>query len=240
MRCPACGATNAESADWCSQCYAALVAPTAPDVPEGAVAPPAVDAARQGDGGGHPAPTGKGDGGGHPAAEGFRRRGAIIEWECPACRRWTSVESLQCGACATPLSARWQLADDRPPGLERRFAEPWTAAFALSAVVPGAGHIGLGRYSSGFARAVLFAVWTAGGVVLWRTGGGLAGGPMLAGAGLLWAGSLVDLRALKHRRRELLGGRTLLWLVVAVLALSILGLFTAAAGAPGLQMARVG
>lgn len=227
MRCAACGATNADSADWCTQCYAVLAPPVPPPERVTSAAPAAE-------------PSGEGDGAGHPAAEGFRRRGATIEWQCPACQQWSSVESLQCTACATPLAARWRLPDERPAGLERRFDEPWTAALALSAVVPGAGHIGLGRFGSGLARAVLFAVWLVGGVALWRTGGGLAGGPMLVGAALLWAGSIADLRALKAGRGELLGGRALLWLVVGVLGLSILGMFAVAARAPVQQAVGVG
>lgn len=225
MRCTACGATNADSADWCSQCYASLGAPEAPDgASEGAsAAPPAPGAA--------PAQE-QGAAAGQPSVEGFRRRDGYVEWQCPSCGLWTPVEALVCSACGTTISARWEQVDPDRAATGRRLSEPWTAALALTAVVPGAGHIGLGRYATGIARAVLYAVWLAGGVALWRAGGFLAGGPLLLGAGALWAGSLADVAALRAGRREVLAGRSLLWLVVGVLVLLLAGVFTSFAGAP--------
>lgn len=133
------------------------------------------------------------------------------------------METLACAVCATPLSARWLRQDiDGTTPVTDRFDEPWNVAFALSAVVPGAGHIGLRHYGSGLARAILFAVWLMGGFALVLAGGALAGAPLLLGAALLWAGSLADIAALRAGRREVLGRRSLLWVVVAVLILSIL------------------
>lgn len=217
IRCDACGATNGETADWCGQCYAPLgtAAGQAP-------APEPASAEGVGAGGAAVGQVGE-------PAEGFRRRGGTVEWECPACGEWSTMETLACRVCETPLSARWLRAepDDTMPATGR-LDEPWTLAFALSAVVPGAGHIGLRHYGSGLARAVLFAVWLMGGVALLIAGGALAGAPLLLGAGVLWAGSLLDVAALRAGRREVLGGRSLLWVVVAVVLLSILSVVTAA------------
>lgn len=237
IRCHACGATNTDTADWCGQCYASLVtADESAAPPESATAPATA------------APTAsataaeKEAAGSSPAmAEGFRRSGDTVEWQCPTCQEWNSVDALRCSACATPLSARWERRDaDAATPLAVRFDEPWTAALALSAVIPGAGHIGLRRYGSGIARAVLFAVWLTGGVALLVSGGVFAGAPLLLGTALLWAGSLADVAALRAGRREILGGRALLWLVVGVLGLSVLALFAAALRAPGVGSTGVG
>lgn len=155
-----------------------------------------------------------------------------MEWACPSCGQWNSVESLHCLVCGTPLSARYEATEDTDE-------PPWTTALLLSVILPGAGHIAAGRIGSGIARAVLFAVWLGGGVLL--SGGGsrsavLVAAPLYLGAGALWLGSLVDLSALRSGGRELIDGRVLLWLVVTVLALSALAVMAAfsssAAGAP--------
>jgi hypothetical protein len=52
--------------------------------------------------------------------------------------------------------------------------------------------------------------------------------PLLLGAVALWAASLVDLTRAQRGESELLGGRGLLWLVVAVIVGSVIGLFGAA------------
>lgn len=235
MICAACGATNSDSADWCGQCYATLAAevPTPPP----AASPPDAPSPADSEPGERASPEHEP---GEPTAEGFRRRDGVVEWECPSCGQWSAVTSLACGACGTTIAARWENAEAERAAAGRRLAEPWTAAFALSAVVPGAGHIGLARYSTGLARAVLYAVWLVGGVAMWRAGGALAGGPLVLGAVVLWAGTLADVAALRAGRRELLGGRGLLWLVVGVLVALFVGVFAAAAGAPGRAVLGVG
>jgi len=235
-RCHACGATNADSADWCGQCYASLVTADEPAAPPESATAPTADAPTVSTTAAEEAAGSSPD-----MAEGFRRSGDTVEWQCPTCEDWNSVDALRCGACATPLSARWERRDaDAATPLSVRFDEPWTAALALSAVIPGAGHIGLRRYGSGIARAVLFAVWLTGGVALLVSGGVFAGAPLLLGTALLWAGSLADVAALRAGRREILGGRALLWLVVGVLGLTVLALFAAALRAPGVGRAGVG
>lgn len=237
MICATCGASNADSADWCGQCYATL-APATPTPP--VTPPPPAAPASPGPDPASAAPDPADREPGEPTAEGFRRRDDVVEWECPSCGQWSAVASLACAACGTTIAARWENAEAERAAAGRRLSEPWTAALALTAVVPGAGHIGLSRYSAGLARAVLYAVWLVGGVAMWRTGGVLAGGPLLLGAALLWAGSLADVAALRAGRREVLGGRTLLWLVVGVLIALFIGVFASAASAPGRGVLGVG
>lgn len=220
MRCPECGATNPADAAWCGQCYADLTQPAAPRAPSPAVPADASPA--------EPTEASPAESTAAPAAEGFRRRGETVEWSCPACGQWTAVDSLHCRVCATPLSARFEQPAD--PG-----EQPWSAALVLTAVLPGTGHIAVAHYGQGLARLVLFVVWLAGALTLTRAGGGAgwAAAPLYLGAGVLWAGSLADVAALRTGGRELLGGRTLLWLVVGVLGLSALGVLGAAVQAPG-------
>lgn len=201
MRCAECGTTNADTADWCARCFGPLRA--AAPVHEPQPAPPAAPAAKA------------------VLPAGLRRRDGGLEWECPGCGRWASVASLDCAACNVTITPQGDGGD--PTAAARRLAEPWVAALALSAVVPGAGHIGLGRYGPGLTRALLFAAWVVGGAALWVAGGVLAGGPFVLGAGLLWAGTLADIWALRRGRREVLGRRPLRWLAVGVVLLAAVG-----------------
>lgn len=208
MRCADCGASNPDTADWCGGCYASLRAAEPAPEPQPAPEPAQPPAA--------PADA--------TAPDGLRRRDGGLEWQCPGCGQWTSMQSLDCGACGVTIAAQGEWGD--PAQVARRLSQPWGAALALTAVVPGAGHIGLGRYGPGFARALLFAVWVVGGVALWRARGALAGGPFVLGAGLLWAGALGDLAALRAGRREVLGGRWLLWLALGIVVLTVVGVAT--------------
>jgi hypothetical protein len=126
MRCLSCGATNPETASWCSQCYAAFETAEAPSAPETAE-PRSAPVETEGRSAPEPeVPPGP------PAASGFRRRDDVLEWQCPLCDAYTSIEQLTCHACGTPLAARY--ARDEPA------VEPnWSAALALAVVVPGAG-----------------------------------------------------------------------------------------------------
>jgi hypothetical protein len=212
MRCPACGATNPDTAAWCGQCYQSFAAPTAPSAPSGAT-PDEREPRR--------APTGH-------APDGFRRRDGELEWACPACATYNPITADACVVCATPLTARFEArgADAAAPN--------FAAALALSAVLPGAGHIAVGRVGSGLARAVLAAVWAVGALLLLGAAGVarglLAASPLLLGAGAVWLGSLVDLLALQRGQREVLAGRTLLWLVVGVTVLSVVTVVASTSG----------
>jgi hypothetical protein len=244
MRCPECGATNPATARWCGQCYAALAddkpaaraeasTPAEPradqDAPDGPSAGPGgspeVDRAA-------PAPGGSVEPhaatGGTEAAvrDGFRRRGDVVEWACVACGTFNGLEQSVCSVCGTAFAARFTTPEPAP--------EPpsWGAALGLSAVLPGTGHYLAGQAGSGAARALLYVVWLAGGMVLLLSAGTAAAAaavPLLLGALVVWGGSLLDLVSLRDGGRQLLSGRTLLWLVVGVTVLLLLGAFGGAA-----------
>ncbi len=224
MRCPACAATNPDSAAWCGQCYTSLRPPaderTAPAEERAPAAAPATPQAPR-----PPVGVGTTD---TLTTPGFRRRGDELEWACPTCGTYSSIDVLTCDVCGTGFAERF--------GAPAPAAAPnWQTATALSAVAPGAGHLAVGRYGSGFARLLLFTGWLLGGTLLAGAGGGrplLSAGPLLLGALVVWAASLVDLQRARRGEAELLTGRPLLWLVVGVVVLTMLGIFATVATVP--------
>lgn len=232
MRCDACGAANPASAAWCNQCLRSLVdAPTREPSPTPArTAPPA--SAREASAAGvraRHAPAAAADAALRPAVR--RRDDGAVEWQCPTCGRASGLDDSACRACGTSLAAGFAAAGGRDATPGRPPVAPGVG-LALSAVLPGAGHLASGRLGSGFARALLYAVWLPGGAALAVApgAGSLAVAvPLLLGALVLWAASLADVVALHAGGRQLADGRALLWLVVAVLALTLIGA-TAAVG----------
>ncbi len=213
MRCDACGATNPADARWCNQCLASLVegtersagdAPTEPSgVNDRGIEQPAVGV----------------------VAERFRRRDGRVEWACPSCGEYSGIDDTVCVVCATPLVALF----DEPEQAEQEV--PASTALWLTALLPGAGHIARGQYGSGIARALLFALWAGGGVVMIGGPGPartFVAAPLLLGALVLWLTGLVDVVGLAGGNRQLMDGRALLWLVVAVTGFTLLGAFGAA------------
>lgn len=228
MRCPRCGATNPDGAAWCGQCYGAL----ADDDVEPAPTPTAPGAAVPSPDAGIPSePAGPKPADRSPSSEhGFRTVDGQIQWTCVACGEHNPIDLLSCGVCGTSLGARYA----RPPA--EPSAQEWTTALALSAVLPGAGHMAVGRVGTGVARALLFTVWALGGVLLLVGGGrgALAAVPLVLGAVALWGGTLWDVAALRAgRRQQLWSGRPLLWLVVGVTVLLLISALGGAGGAVG-------
>ena len=212
MRCPGCGATNPDTASWCGQCYKRFVEePAAP----AAVPPPSAN-------GDTPRPLA-------PTTKGFRRRDDQIEWACPECEHFNAIELQTCEICGTSFAERFR---EEPA---EAAPQNWPAALAMTAIAPGAGHLAIGRYGSGAARLLLFCSWMVGALLLLTSGGGRAVGvamPLLLGALIMWAASLLDIYRLSRGEAEVLVGRKLLWLVAGVLLLLVLGLFATVGTAP--------
>lgn len=218
MRCPQCGATNPDSARWCGQCYHRFDEPAAEPAPAQEPVPDAHDVIATE----APAPPPV-----EPAAAGIRRAGDELQWACPQCEHYNPLELPHCEVCGSAFIERFRDSEPEQP-------HNWRAALAMTAVAPGAGHIAVGRYGTGVARLVLFAGWVLGAVALGASGGSralLVVAPLLLGVLVLWGGSLVDIYRLQQGEREILGGRPLLWLVVAVLILMGMGLFGSLGGA---------
>lgn len=210
MRCPSCGAANPESAQWCGQCLRRFDEEPA----DHAAHPPPSESEA---GASAEAP---------PSTAAFRREGDDVQWACSACGQFNSIELSSCAVCGTAFVDRFRSDDPEPP-------RNWPQALLLSMIVPGAGHLAVGRYGSGLSRVLLFATWALGAVMLLGGTGrqaGVAVMPLVLGAFVLWIGSLVDIYRLQRGEEELLVGRRLLWLVVGVLLLLVLGLFASVGG----------
>ena len=68
-------------------------------------------------------------------SEGFRRQGDTLEWACPSCGQFNDIDELHCSACGTAFTERFRPAEEPEP------PRNWTAALAVSAIAPGAGHM---------------------------------------------------------------------------------------------------
>jgi TM2 domain-containing membrane protein YozV len=206
VRCPSCGARNAESATFCTQCFASFAPPPPPPPP-----PPATGTAS--------GPTGPSELdldlplGGGPAADGpvevlgdgrFRRGPEGMDWRCGVCQTWNPMERTTCAVCRARFGAEEDegptVRDDVPPAL----------AVALGAALPGAGMFLLGRRATGIGHALLYLVW-------------------LSGAVVLLLGSAVDTWMLTNgSTQQVLTPRVLMWLVVAVIGLTTIAFLVAA------------
>lgn len=221
MRCPSCGALNPEGADWCSQCYADL-RPEPEREPEPGLG--SVDRAPAADGdpaGGGPADAGETEtlvtGGGR-----FRRTGEELEWRCAVCGEWNALGSGACTVCGTAFGRTLGQGDEE----ELKDVDQGTVVLA-SGLMPGAGHILLGRTAQGATRATIFLFCLIGGYLLLRsaaaTGQSLFPAfPLLLGAFVMWAGSIYDALAVTSRQPELLTPRVLVWLVIGVVGLLLI------------------
>lgn len=214
MRCPACGARNAGSADWCSLCYAPLRTepPVAPP-PEA----PAPDTPTTG------APTGTTSRDGR-----FRRTEEGLDWRCAACETWNPIERQTCVSCSAPFTRAFAPEEAQtPPDV----SEP--VAVGTSLLLPGVGHVLLGRSAAGALRIILYVTWLIGGLVLLRAAAGsgqpvLPAVPLLVGALVVLVASVVETqRTVTGDETVLLTPRVTLWLVVAVLGALMLSFFAA-------------
>lgn len=139
-RCPNCGASNAEQAEWCSLCLERFpqdqgAGRGAGPVPPSPASPSAPDAPAAGAGRG----------------PGIRATSDGIVWDCATCGNANDIDLTICAACGTPF------ADMIRPKQERPQRDPGTAAL-LSLLLPGMGHVYMGLWGQGLARATL-SLW---------------------------------------------------------------------------------
>ncbi len=156
---------------------------------------------------------------GRAAQRNIRVDGDRIEWRCDRCEGWNPMERPDCGTCGgarvgfTPGSA------PAPAVTTTGSAAPLLA----SALLPGLGHLLVGRPGSGTARVLLWLLW-AGGAGAALVSAGLSGAVLVLGLAAigLWLLSLHDLVQLSKGRAEVLSGRVLAWSVVGVTTLLVL------------------
>lgn len=253
LRCPACAATNPDSATWCNQCLRDLGLPDDPEVPP-ARRPRTAGPAPSGTSPASAAPTGADTDISAREATGaaFRRTDSDVEWRCPTCGGWSSMDDDACTQCLTPLRARLEAAAEpaagpaAPTGVHTAGAHGRsptrhggldvqrmrTRTVALNAVLPGLGHLLVGWVGSGLARILLFGVWVVGGLLLSSAGGVVAALPLFAGAGVLWLAGLFDGWQVVTGARQVLSGRALLWLVVGVTLLATVSVVASIVAGP--------
>ena len=202
MKCPRCGAGNPDAAPWCTQCYLDFH-------PKDDVVPPHVLADAN-------AATAS------PAVAGggrFRRAGEDFEWRCTRCDDWNAVGLVTCPTCGAPFQEE--------ESAVVRDVNTGTMLFVI-ALLPGLGHMLIGRTGTGAVRAAMYLLWLIGGILLLTSAGSVgrglvAAGPLLAGAAIVWLATLSDVvNAANGSAREVLTPRMLFWLVVGVLALLLI------------------
>lgn len=214
MRCPACGARNPDRAAWCSQCFRTLGEEESEPTSATASPPPSV-----------PRSTVAAEEDGR-----FRSTEEGVDWRCASCDAWNPIEVSRCTVCGTGFRQALRADEEARPSRD----VPVERVLAATVVLPGSGHLLLGRTATGLGRAVLYVVWAVGGVVLLRAAGAsgqsaLPAVPLLLGALVLLVTSVVDALALQRRDdQELLTPRVLLWLTVGVIGLTMLTLLASA------------
>lgn len=207
MRCASCDARNPANAAWCTQCFAPFgrgqLDDAPPSVPRGT--PP-------GPGGQGTPPAVAPDASSTGRARDVRERDGEVEWRCATCDGWVALAAPACAVCGTPRSGF------TPGEHEVRSEVPAARAVAASIVLPGSGHLMLGAVGTGLARAGLAVLWLGGALMLlWGQGGGGLAVVLLLGAATLWGASAWDAAQLaRGAGDEVLGGRRLGVLVLAV------------------------
>jgi hypothetical protein len=231
VRCAACGARNSATAGWCTQCYAPLGASSppaaeevaAPDLapPSGAAASSVAEPPSPAVPGGAPGPT-------SVSPRDVRDVDGTVEWRCARCDGWSPLLAATCATCGRARLGFGEREPDRAsPDVDPRLLT------AASVVLPGAGHLLAHRPGTGSARLLLWLLWLVGGLATVRGAGSLRlaapGLVLLAGAAVLWAATLVDVRRFATGDdREVLAARPLLWLVGGVLVALVLAVLAAA------------
>jgi hypothetical protein len=208
-RCPSCGALATRDAEWCGQCLTVLAERARPAT----VGPAEV---RQ--------PESSGDGAAPDSVETDRARAEVPSWTCPACGEGNRLALDECTVCGTPFKALFR-GEERPVDLDPR------SATTSSLMLPGLGHIRLGRVAEGVARLVLFAwaVATAAMVMLSGPAEGL--GPLrllaamfVAAALAVYVLSAVDARRAAEGAEPVLSTRALLYGSAGLVLLSMASL----------------
>jgi hypothetical protein len=187
-------------ATWCGQCFASLVEPDpdaehVPEVAATSATPGAVG-----------------------ASPGDDRREAF--WPCPTCEGRNPIDADTCLMCGTPFAALMRSEPERPR-VDAKDAVAWSLLF------PGLGHRKLGRATDGLARGVLFVL--SFGMAVMVGSAGVRSGPafgmflLLLVTGLaVYVLSAVEANRLAQGGDVLVPSRTLMWVLVGVIFLTII------------------
>ncbi|MEP7060472.1 MAG: hypothetical protein ABI828_07050 [Actinomycetota bacterium] len=213
-RCASCGALVTADAEWCGQCFTPLK-PT--------VIPSEELAAKIGlkvthEPAGSDETTGEmRDGAG--GAEGDPAPKPHLTWPCPMCELDNDIELNLCARCGTPFSALMK-ADEQPVRVSPK------EALTASLLYPGLGHRKIGRGADGVARGTLFTLSLILLLVVVLSGVHSAGQDVMvllyaATTLLIYGGSAAEAYRMAQGASPLVSSRTLLWVTVGLLILSI-------------------
>lgn len=140
-------------------------------------------------------------------------------WPCPVCDGRNPIEMDACATCGTPFAALMRTDEELPP-VEPKDAVAWSLLY------PGLGHRKVGRTTDGFARGVLFTL--SFGMALLVGLGGVRSGPAFAVFLLLlttgiaiYVLSAVEAFRLASGGDVLIASRTLMWILVGVIFLTV-------------------
>jgi hypothetical protein len=143
-----------------------------------------------------------------------------ITWTCGRCDARNDFASSHCSVCGTPFAEFL-----REPGPARPERDPGTTAL-ISLLCPGAGHVYLGLWGQGIARAIVSG-WVALVVLFAALQGGAGALPTILAFGLaafcLWAVTAHD--AYREARGEgeatVLKNKHFLFLVLGLLGMQV-------------------
>ena len=144
-----------------------------------------------------------------------------ITWTCIRCEASNPLEATACEVCGTPFAEIVKPKDTRPP------RDPNTVAL-VSLFFPGVGHMYLGQWPQGIARAIVH-LWVLSVVFISLLAGGQSNTTALTmsfalAATALWAISAHDAyrEARSEPGRVILKGKAFLYLVLGLLMLLFL------------------
>jgi len=151
---------------------------------------------------------------------------ARLVWPCPACEHENDIELNLCEICGTSFASLMK-ADDEPVTVEPKDALTW------SLIYPGLGHRKAGRGADGVARGALFTLSLILLLMVVLSGLGSVGQSMMVGLYLMttlivYTGSAAEAYRIAGGGALFVSSRTLLWVTVGLLLVSI-GLLALAA-----------
>ncbi len=190
-RCPSCGALVTADAEWCGQCFASLRPDPVPR--EEPAAKIGINVSEE------PKPR--------------------LSWTCPACEQENDIELNRCERCGTSFAALMK-AEEVPVRVEPMEALKW------SLICPGLGHRKAGRGAEGVARGMAFSLSLILLVVVALSTHGSAGEVAMASLYLvttitLYLGSAVEAYRIAAGGAPFVSSRTLMWVTVGFLLVSI-------------------
>ena len=211
IRCSSCDALVTSDAEWCGQCFTPLKrAPVSPEALAAAVGIKITEQTPE------TRSAGKDDGAAPPTPSGPKAR---LVWPCPACEHENDIELNVCEICGTSFASLMK-ADDEPIRIEPKDALTW------SLIYPGLGHRKAGRGAEGVARGALFTLSLILLLMVVLSGLGSIGQSAMVALYLtttliVYLGSAAEAYRIAGGGAPFVSSRTLLWVTVGLLLVSI-------------------